>query len=63
MSDNAAVLEGYTLELMAYAPMFDLHLSVKPDTDLDDRFRAWDHDAQEWIMVNGWMATFEEVDV
>lgn len=60
-SDNGAVLAGYTLELMGYADGMDIHISVEPDTDLDDRFRAFDHDEQEMIMVNGWMFSFEPI--
>lgn len=43
MSDNAAILQGYTLEVMAYRGGFDLHLFVNPDSDLDDVFKACGH--------------------
>ena len=55
MSDNVAVLEGYTREVVATTADHDLFLLVKPDADLDGIFRAWDMDNQEWLLVNGWM--------
>lgn len=54
--------ENYTLELYGYASAVDLHISVEPDTDLDSRFKAYDHDEDEMIMVNGWNFTFDQVD-
>lgn len=33
---------------------------VKPDTDLDDRFKAFDIDNNEWVWVNGWACDIEE---
>ena len=58
MSDNVAVLDGYTLEVIASCDDFDLYLLIKPGTDLDSTFRAWDTDEQELIAVNGWLFTF-----
>jgi hypothetical protein len=57
MSDNVAVLDGYTLEVVAESSdgLHDLYLLVKPGTDFDDTFRAWDTDNQEFISVNGWL--------
>ncbi len=59
MTDNVATLEGFTKEVFASSDGCDLYLLVKPDTDFDDRFKAWDSDNQEWLMVNGWLFTFE----
>lgn len=61
MSDNIAVLQGYTKELMAYCDECDLFILVKPATDLDSTFKAWDSDNQEFVRINGWLWTFEEV--
>ena len=55
MSDNAAVMEGYTREIVLHCAEHSLYLLIKPDTDLDSRFRAYDTDMQEWIAVNGWL--------
>lgn len=62
MTDNIAVLDGFTKELMAYSDSVDLHILTQPDTDLDGCFKAWDCDEQEYIRVNGWLFTFEEPD-
>ena len=55
MTDNVAFLDGYTLEVEATCPEHELYLLVKPGTDFDDAFRAWDTDNQEFIRVNGWL--------
>lgn len=62
-STNAAVLAGYTEEILAYAygSDLDLHLLIKPGTDLDGAFKAFCADEQEMIRVNGWLFTFEQV--
>ncbi len=61
MSDNGAVLAGYTKELYLTSMEADLFVLVKPDADLDGIFKAWDTDNQQWIIVNGWTFTAEEV--
>ena len=50
----AAVLAGHTQEITAIADAQELYLLVKPGTDFDGTFRAWDTDAQEFVLVNGW---------
>jgi hypothetical protein len=55
MSDNKALLQGYTKEVMVYISTYDLHLFVKPDTDFDDAFKAYDADACQFLTVNGWL--------
>lgn len=59
-SDNSAAQEGFTRAVHASAGAIDLFLFVRPDADLDDRFKAWDTDAQCFIYVNGWLFTFED---
>lgn len=59
MTDNAAILDGYTDELRIYGGMYDLHVLVKPDADLDGQFIAFDCDEQEFIRVNGWLFVYE----
>lgn len=59
MSDNIAVLDGYTQEVHAFADAIELYLLVQPGTDTDGTFRAWDMDAQEFIRVNGWLFNIE----
>ena len=55
MSDNVAVLDGCTREVVATSDNGELYLLVKPGTDFDSTFRAWDTDNQEFIRVNGWL--------
>lgn len=60
-SDGSAVRDGYTQEVHAFAGEgLELYLLVKPDTDFDGHFRAWDMDAQEFITVTGWMFNIEK---
>jgi hypothetical protein len=60
MTDNIAMLDGYTQEVHAIADEgIELYLLVKPDTDFDGHFSAWDKDAQEFLLVTGWMFTIE----
>lgn len=61
MSDNIAVLDGFTKQLMGFCAEADMFLLVKPDTDLDSRFKAWNSDDQEFVYINGWLWTFEEM--
>ena len=60
MTDNIAVLDGFTKEIYAHNAEYELYLLVKPDTKYDDTFRAWCTDNQEYIRVNGWLFNVEE---
>ena len=62
MTDNIAVMEGYTREVVAESDEHILFLLIKPGTYFDDRFKAWDTDAQEFIHVNGWLFTINDWD-
>lgn len=62
MSDNAAILDGYTREVIASCIEHDLYLLVKPDADLSGTFKAWDTDNQEFIRVNGWLYSISASD-
>ena len=59
MTDNVAILDGYTKMVTAENDFYTLFLLVEPDTDLDSRFKAWDTEAQEFIRVNGWLFSIE----
>jgi hypothetical protein len=59
MTDNIAVLQGYTEEVVADNASYTFFLMIKPDTDLDSTFTAWNTDDQEYIRINGWMFSFE----
>ena len=54
MTDNVATLAGYTKEVHISNGSCDLFLLVKPNTEYEGTFRAWDMDNQEFISVNGW---------
>ena len=60
-SDNCCTRLGW-IEYMVSAGPYDLHVSVDPDADLDDRFRAFSHDDQEMIVISGWNVTLEAID-
>ena len=60
MTDNIAILDGFTEEWVAECPDTSLFILVKPGTDLDGRFKAWDMDMQEYLWINGWLFTFEK---
>jgi hypothetical protein len=62
MTDNVATLRGFTRYVLADSDQVSLHLLIKPDTDLDSTFRAWDTDEQTWIKVNGWLFSFEDIE-
>lgn len=62
MTDNVAVLDGYTEQYMANAPMFDMFIFVKPGTDFDSSFKAWNSDMQEYITIHGWLWDFEKIE-
>ena len=61
MTDNVAVLQGYTTELQCENWALDLNVLVRPHTDTDGEFKAWCMDEQEFITVNGWLFTISEV--
>ena len=54
-SDNCCTRMGWT-EVMVSGSCFDLHVSVKPGTDMDGAFKAFCHDHQEMLTINGWLA-------
>ncbi len=60
MSDNTAILAGFTKEITANHADVELHLLVKPDTDYDTRFKAYCMDECEWVVVSGWQFDIEE---
>ncbi|KKY07584.1 hypothetical protein NB99_24850 [Xanthomonas citri pv. fuscans] len=60
--DNAAVMAGFTCEVFARTTTLDLHLLIRPDTDLDGHFRAWCTDEQEWLQIEGWNFCIQDVN-
>lgn len=60
MTDAIATRDGYTQEVVLANWQAELYLLVKPGTDLGERFKAWDTDNQEFILVNGWLFSVED---
>jgi hypothetical protein len=60
--DNLLLLDEYTVSVTAYNAEYDLLLLVKPDTELDGPFDAYDCCAEEFITVNGWLFHIELID-
>jgi|HubBroStandDraft_3_1064219.scaffolds.fasta_scaffold116966_3 hypothetical protein len=62
MSEAQAIAKGYDVVVEATGNTMDFLLLVKPEQDYDDRFMAWDLEQGEWIMINGWLFSFSEVE-
>jgi hypothetical protein len=55
MSENITTLAGYNQEVQIEYRDVLLNLLVKPESDFNNRFKAWCMDGQEFIWVNGWI--------
>ena len=53
---------GFTESHTAEADDITLYLLIRPDTDLDSRYRAFDTETGEYIRVNGWMFTDDHIE-
>ena len=60
MTSREARAQGFTQEIEADSDAMTLALLVRPGTDYDDRFTAWDPETEGLIRVNGWLFTVEE---
>lgn len=58
--DNCCHLLGW-LEYEAVSGEHDLHVSIAPGSDLDGTVRAFCHDEQEMITLNGWLFEFTSI--
>lgn len=56
-----AFAAGFTKEVLADCTAHTLTLLVNPDHDFDGRLRAFDIDENDYVTVNGWLWTFEEL--
>ena len=54
MTSRDVINAGYTLQLELHNHEYFMCVLTNPGADLDGKFRAWDIDEQEWIVVNGW---------
>lgn len=62
-TDNAAVMQGFTKPIMVDCDIASFAALVKPDTDFDGSFKAFNTDDQEWLTVNGWLCLIEELEL
>lgn len=61
-TDNEAVMMGYTKHILGDCDQCSIAMLIKPDTDYDSSFKAFDTDNQEWITVHGWLWAFEDAE-
>lgn len=61
MTDNVAILQGFTDEYMACSGDVELHILVRPGTDLDSLFEAWDCDMEKMVKLSGWLFEYEVI--
>jgi hypothetical protein len=45
----------YSQHIIVHGDGIELDLMVRPGTDFDSAFKAWDRDGEEFILVAGWM--------
>ena len=45
----------YSQHIIVHGDGITLDLMVRPGTDFDSAFKAWDRDGEEFILVAGWM--------
>lgn len=55
--------KNFTRKLMAYSAngLMDIEIMVHPETDLDSSFQAWDCDCQCFVVIAGWLWSFENI--
>lgn len=54
--DNGAVMLGFSVHKLIDIGGSEFAALCHPDTDFDGRFKCFDTDNQEWLIVNGWLA-------
>lgn len=62
MSDNTAILKGFTEEYIAYpinGSPDSIFVLVKPETEFDSVFKCWNSDIQDFIVLHGYNFIFE----
>ncbi len=53
MTDNVAVMDGYTREIIIETDDACIFALVKPSTKFVGLYQAWDTDAQEFVKIEG----------
>lgn len=59
-ADSIAVAQGYTRRIYIEGGMEGGEFMIRPDDDLDSRFKAWAVDWQQWTRVTGCSVIIEE---
>jgi len=62
MTSDACCTRAGWIEYLACVGALELHVSVAPGTELGGEVRAFDHDAQEMVVLDGWMAEWHTLD-
>jgi len=60
--ERAAMLSGFTKLITASSAAYDLTLLVRESADLDGSFKAFCTDENEYITVNGWLFSIDDVE-
>jgi len=60
--ETAAHCEGFTERYEADCAAFNLTILIRPGTDLDDTFTAFDPECCEYVRISGWLWTLERVE-
>jgi hypothetical protein len=55
-NDNTATRLGFTVHKVIEIGGYEFAALCHPDTDFDARFKCFNTDDQEWLIVNGWLA-------
>lgn len=53
MTDNVAMLDGFTREILIETKDRVIFALVRPDTRFAGTYRAWDTDNQEYVTIHG----------
>jgi hypothetical protein len=61
-TDNEAVSRGYTKPMLASSIQGEFACLARPGDDMDGVVKVFDTDNQEWIRLNGWNWSFEDLD-
>ncbi|WP_068090919.1 hypothetical protein [Novosphingobium rosa] len=61
MTKDQAIAAGYTQPVFATTGTLDLELLIRPGTDYDSAFGAYDLNEGEMLKVNGWNFDFEDM--
>lgn len=62
VSKEQAILAGFTDAYLISSGMLDFEVWVKPNTDFDTKFLAYDWEEQEYLWINGWLFTFDKLE-